>query len=351
MTELLKYKKLKILAHIVLWIISVIFLSFLFHFYGESYSVSLFIKSFVINFVFAIIVYINLYFLLPLFLKTKKYIYYIFWLVFFLTALSIILQFLFIFPLKGVFSGNNYQVDFNPNLHSAYFFSALFYVIVTTFFKLIKDWISFQDVNLRLAKIEQQKLEAELATLKSQLNPHFLFNSLNNIYSLSLTKSEKVPVLILKLADLMRHIIYDSKENYIGIEKELEFVNNFIELQRIRTSEKTTIKFEIIGQIPSAKIAPLLFEPFIDNAFKHGLPGNEANDYIEITFKFIPEKKLFFHIKNNFNDSFSKKQNKTGIGLENVKQRLKLLYQPEEFKLEIHKSMNIFSVELELLLK
>ena len=147
------------------------------------------------------------------------------------------------------------------------------YVGITSFLKLIKDWLSLQDINLKLVKIEQQKLEAELKTLKGQLNPHFLFNSLNNIYSLALIKSDKVPELILKLSDLMRHIIYESKENYISLEKEIEFVNNFIELQKIRTSDKTKIKYEIKGKIPSAKIAPLLFEPFIDNAFKHGLPG------------------------------------------------------------------------------
>jgi LytS/YehU family sensor histidine kinase len=156
------------------------------------------------------------------------------------------------------------------------------YVGITSFLKLIKDWLSLQDINLKLVKIEQQKLEAELKTLKSQLNPHFLFNSLNNIYSLSLIKSDKVPELILKLSDLMRHIIYESKENYIPIEKELEFVNNFIELQRIRTSDKTKINYRINGIIPSAKIAPLLFEPFIDNAFKHGLPGTVNSDFINI---------------------------------------------------------------------
>ena len=172
--------------------------------------------------------------------------------------------------------------SFDPNLHSAYFFATLVYIGITSFLRFIKDWLSLQDLNLKLAKIEQQKLEAELKTLKGQLNPHFLFNSLNNIYSLALIKSEKVPELILKLSDLMRHIIYESKEKYISLEKEIEFVNNFISLQKIRTSENTKIDYRIDGKIPSAKIAPLLFEPFIDNAFKHGLPGSEGFDYISI---------------------------------------------------------------------
>ena len=183
------------------------------------------------------------------------------------------------------------------------------------------------------------------------MNPHFLFNSLNNIYSLSLIKSDKVPDLILKLSDLMRHIIYESKENFIPLEKELEFVNNFIELQRIRTSEKTKINYEIIGKIPSAKLAPLLFEPFIDNAFKHGLPGTENSDFIDIIFNFETSDKLVFKLENYYEELFIYKKPNSGIGLKNVKQRLKLLYQPNEYKLDIFKKDHIHHVILELKLK
>ena len=226
------------------------------------------------------------------------------------------IQFIFIYPLKDVLKLN--RVDsFNTNLHSAYFFSTLFYVGITTFLKFIKDWISLQDVNLKLVKIEQQKLEAELKTLKGQLNPHFLFNSLNNIYSLALIKSDKVPELILKLSDLMRHIIYESKENFISIDKELEFVSNFIDLQKIRTSDKIEIVYEITGKVPSAKIAPLLFEPFIDNAFKHGLPGTDENDFIRITFNFEKTDYLIFNLDNNFEEVYNKSKVNSGIGLAN----------------------------------
>lgn len=208
-----------------------------------------------------------------------------------------------------------------------------------------------QDLNYKLAKIEKQKLEAELSTLKGQLNPHFLFNSLNNIYSLSLIKSDKVPDLILKLSDLMRHIIYESKENFISLEKEIEFVDNFVSLQRIRTNEKTVIDYQKIGNIPSARIAPLLFEPFIDNAFKHGLPGNESNDYIRIRFNFEQAEKLIFQIENNYSDAENWNKKHSGIGIQNVKQRLALLYNKEEYSLHISKDKHIYSVTLELKLK
>ena len=329
MTKSLLYHRFKIAGHIFFWLVSILLLALLFYFYDEKFSLNLVEKSIITNIAFAAAVYLNLYVLIPKFLKQKNYIFYIFWLIILLSAASLTLQLLFIYPLKNLLGISEEYAVFNTNLHSAYFFSTLLYVGITSFLKLIKDWLSMQDINLRLVKIEQQKLEAELKTLKGQLNPHFLFNSLNNIYSLSLIKSDKVPELILKLSDLMRHIIYESKENYISLEKELEFVNNFIELQRIRTSDKTKIKYDIIGNIPSAKIAPLLFEPFIDNAFKHGLPGTHNSDFINISFNFENRELLVFKLENNYEDHFTQKKSNSGIGLKNVKQRLKLLYQPD----------------------
>uniref|UniRef100_UPI0032170DCF sensor histidine kinase n=1 Tax=uncultured Draconibacterium sp. TaxID=1573823 RepID=UPI0032170DCF len=208
-----------------------------------------------------------------------------------------------------------------------------------------------QDLNYKLAKIEKEKLEAELSTLKGQLNPHFLFNSLNNIYSLALVQSEKVPELILKLSDLMRHIIYESRENYISLEKEIEFVDNFIALQKIRTSEKTRINYTRTDDIPSAKIAPLLFEPFIDNAFKHGLPGTEKSDFIDISFSFQENDFLVFKLQNNFEESELWNKKNSGIGIENVQQRLEHLYSNEEYSLTITKKNPVFTVLLKLKLK
>lgn len=350
MTKSKIYKRFKIIGHISFWLASITLLTLLFYFYDEEFSFNLVEKSLITNLFFAVAVYINLLILIPRFLKQKNYIFYIFWLIVLLTGTSLAIQFLFIYLLKNLLDFDSFNT-FNANLHSAYFFSTLFYVVITSFLKLIKDWLSMQDINLKLVKIEQQKLEAELKTLKGQLNPHFLFNSLNNIYSLALVKSEKVPELILKLSDLMRHIIYESKENYISLEKELEFVSNFIELQRIRTSDKTKIKYEIIGKIPSAKIAPLLFEPFIDNAFKHGLPGMDNLDFIHIQFNFEKNDFLVFTLENNYEEYFQQKKANSGIGLNNVRKRLKLLYSPNDFNLKIIREKNIHRVTLELRLK
>ena len=351
MQQRILYNRFKIAGHLFFWLGSITLLTLIFYFYEERLHLNLVGKAFITNLGFATGVYFNLYFLVPKFLKQKHYIFYIFWLIVLLTLTSLIIQFLFIYPLHNLFGATDQFISFDSTLHSAFFFATLVYVITTSFLKFIKEWLSMQDLNLKLAKSERQKLEAELKTLKGQLNPHFLFNSLNNIYSLALIKSDKVPELILKLSDLMRHIIYESKENYILLEKEIEFVNNFIALQKIRTSDQTKIKYSISGDIPSGKIAPLLFEPFIDNAFKYGLPGTENFDFITINFNFNESGYLHFQLENNFENTEHWNKNNSGIGIENVKQRLKFLYASTEYNLTIKNENQIFSIFLELKLK
>jgi len=350
MPEKLLNKRNNIIGHIVLWILSIAFFCFIFYLNSKTFNLELVVKAILVNTGFAISVYINLYLLIPRFLKQKSYIFYVFWLIVLLSGSSLFVQFVLFYPLRNVLHVSDQLAGFDANIHSAFFFVTLVYVGVSSFLKFVKDWIALQDLNYKLAKIEKQKLQAELNTLKGQLNPHFLFNSLNNIYSLALIKSDKVPELILKLSDLMRHIIYESKENFISLEKEIEFVDNFIALQQIRVSENTRITYKKEGTIPDARIVPLLFEPFIDNAFKHGLPGNENNDFISINFRFENDL-LFFTIKNNFSDPEQCNRKNSGIGVQNVKQRLSLLYNKNEYDLIIDKEDHIYSVSLKLKLK
>ncbi len=344
-------KKYKIIGHILFWLAGTAFLCFVFYFYSRQFNLSIIAKAVITNIGFALAVYINLYVLIPKFLKQKSYIFYIFWLIILLSASSAFIQFIIVYPLHRILDVSDRFATFNSNTHSAFFFATLFYVGISSFLKFVNDWISLQDLNYKLARAEKEKLEAELKTLKGQLNPHFLFNSLNNIYSLALSNSDKVPDLILKLSDLMRHIIYESRENYISLEKEIEFVDNFVALQKIRTSSQTRINYNKAGDIPSGKIAPLLFEPFIDNAFKHGLPGTENDDRIDILFTFKGSEWVIFSIQNNYEESENWNKRNSGIGIENVKQRLQHLYRPDEYKLSISKDNLTFSVLLELKIK
>lgn len=347
-TQLLN-KRNKFIGHLLFWMASIIFLCFIFFIYSREFDLKTIAKSVVINAGFAIGVYLNLNFLIPRFLIKKQYIYYIFWLVVLISVSSLFIQLLIVFPLRQFLEVSEQLQSLSTETHSAFFFATLFYIGITTFLKLFKDWLSLQDINYKLAKTEKEKLEAELKSLKGQLNPHFLFNSLNNIYSLSLINSDKVPDLILRLSDLMRHIIYESKDNFISLRKEIEFVDNFIALQRIRVTENTRINYEKPQITNSLYIAPLLFEPFIDNAFKHGLPGTE-NDYINMSFR-INDDWLDFDLENNFAEPENFDKKNSGIGISNVKQRLKHLYNKNDYQLVVKQEESTYSVHLRLKLR
>lgn len=349
MPILKNYSRFKISLQILFWVCSVVFAMTAFYVasnYKLNIDFTLFLKALIPNAGFALAVYLNLLLLIPKFLKNKKYIFYTFWLIVLLTCSSLIIQFSLVFILKE----KNFADQFS-SMFSSHFFTAAFYVGVTSLFKFVKDWIQLQSVELKLSQIEKEKLEAELITLKSQLNPHFLFNCLNNIYSLSLNNSPKTPETILKLSEMMRYVLYESRENFIPVKKEIDFLINFIELQKIRLSNKIDIRYTITGTVPDLKVIPLIFEPFIDNAFKHGIKNPATSPFIRIAVEFTGNF-LRFSIENNFGQSQSTGDTKhSGIGLNNIQKRLEYLYQPNEFKLEIIQNGLVFEVKLKVLLK
>jgi sensor histidine kinase YesM len=225
------------------------------------------------------------------------------------------------------------------------FILILFFVIITTFLKLLRDWIKLQDNALKIKEMERQHLEAELRSLKAQINPHFLFNTLNNLYSLSLDNSPKTPDMILKLSDLMRYIIYDCRENKVPIKKELDFIENYLSLERLRLGDSVHVSFEVVGE-PNLFVAPLLFINFIENAFKHG--KKEKGTTIRVCFDFSKEQKLDFQVTNStYDDVDSHQKEYSGIGIENVIKRLNLLY-PQKHTLIIESKDQTYSVKLNL---
>jgi two-component system, LytTR family, sensor kinase len=344
-----RYAKFKISSHILFWLCSIIFAISAFYVASDhqlSLNSDLILQALTPNIGFAFAVYLNLYLLIPKFLKTKNYIFYTFWLLITLAFSAILIQCIFIFILqtKG-FTGQFIRM-FSPH-----FFTAAFYVGVTSLFKFVKDWLQLQEMTLKITQIEREKLEAELNTLKSQLNPHFLFNSLNNIYSLALTNSPRTPEIILKLSDLMRHVLYESRENFIPVKDELNFLTNFIELQKIRLNNQIDIQYSVEGDVPEMRVIPLIFEPFIDNAFKHGLRNPATSPYIHVSIHF-QSKIMRFRIENNFcNTPASKTPKSSGIGLKNIERRLEFLYAPGEYKYEINRTDNTFAIILEVELR
>ncbi len=183
----------------------------------------------------------------------------------------------------------------------------------------------------------------ELLHLKSQVNPHFFFNTLNNLYGLVGTDKEKAQKLILKLSDMMRYSIYEGEKEYVALEEEIQFLQNYIELHQMRYRKEITIKFE--ENINSdQKITPLLFIILLENAFKHGVENLRENAFIEIKIT-SEDNKVQFSIVNNFDPD--EIPEKAGIGLKNLKRRLELMY-PNRHQLIFSKKENIYETYLTL---
>lgn len=209
--------------------------------------------------------------------------------------------------------------------------------------KLVTEWYKNEKVK---ALIETQKINTELSFLKTQLNPHFLFNSLNSIYSLANKKSDVTTDAIVTLSELMRYMLYETDKEYVLLKKEIEYIKNYISLQNLRLKDSSGVRFNVHGNLEHY-IEPLLLISFIENAFKYGTDyTGKTNINIQIS---IEENNLILNIKNYISVK-EKQKNNSGIGLQNVKSRLNLLY-PSAHVLTINQSENEYSVELVLNLK
>jgi two-component system, LytTR family, sensor histidine kinase LytS len=216
-------------------------------------------------------------------------------------------------------------------------FSVVAFTVIASFTKLGLD---------RLILDKTQK-ENELRHLKAQLNPHFLFNTLNNLYGLSVAESKQLPGLMLKLSDLLRYSLYDTNAHYVALQKEIDYLENYIELERIRLSNNAAISFDIQGDTVGCHIAPLLMIVFVENAFKHfsAIKADQAFIRIQLT---IDKGVLSLDVSNSIDPGFTPARTAKrggGLGLENVRQRLNLLY-PGQYHLTINKDRDIFATRL-----
>lgn len=222
--------------------------------------------------------------------------------------------------------------------------SGMNYVIILFLFSTFVS-ISVQQ-RLQFFRIEKEKMAAELSFLKAQINPHFLFNTLNSIYSLSLVKSDETPAAIIQLSDLMRYILRDAKSDYVGLEKELAYIDNYIALQRKRLGHTVTIDYNRPAYAGKHRIAPLLLMSFIENAFKHGVnPDEDSKIVAEIVVGGDVLRLYTFNnkVKTLPEDEWS------GIGLQNAKERLQHLY-PARHELRFEEDEKTFTVNLTMTL-
>lgn len=202
-------------------------------------------------------------------------------------------------------------------------------------------------VNQRLGSMESEKLKTEVSYLKAQINPHFLFNTLNSLYALTLEKSDAAPNAILKLSGMMRYVVTESSRERVALQNELDYIRNYISLQELRMDEATDFRLEITGDTAGKIISPLILIPFIENAFKYGLnPEKKSVIYIGIT---TSANELTLIVKNNKVNTSLPPEEVSGRGLENTQMRLDYLY-PDKHSLTITEDKDTFEVKLILLL-
>ncbi|MFT3947391.1 MAG: histidine kinase [Agriterribacter sp.] len=191
---------------------------------------------------------------------------------------------------------------------------------------------------------ELEKVNAELSYLKLQINPHFLFNTLNNIYSLASIQSEQTPAAVMKLSEIMRYVTQDAQADFVPLKQEIHYVNNYIELQKMRSNDKLELYFEARGEFTKNNIAPLLLISFVENAFKYGISNHEKSK-ISILIK-AENNRLYMHVQNIV---FERAENgsTSSIGMSNTRRRLELLY-PGKYTLDFGRKDNFYIVDLKI---
>ena len=308
--------------------------------WGLIYTAIVFISQ-------APMVYLHLYVLVPKLLNKRKYFVY-----FFITGLLIFCYSHWNFAMMQALPKKEmpdtmlrYLERLKPNFD---LLEGMIVVILT--YSLKYTLIAFITQN-ELLRLQKEKISLELNALKAQIHPHFLFNTLNNLYSLTLKNSDKASEVVLKLSDIMRYVLYQSNEEKVPLIKEIDFIRNYMELQRIRYTTNYEISFFVNGVSDDLVVAPLLFIDFIENAFKHGLEKRFNDGYVKVTID-IDENKIEFCAKNSKGqgEGTAPGRESQGIGLSNVKRRLALIY-PSMYSLEINDNEETYEINLKLQLK
>ncbi len=311
--------------------------------YGQPFFYTL-SNNLVRLFFLGLAVYYNVYRLIPKYLADKRFLKYVGLLlltVFVVTPLEV-----FVIYIK---SGNypEIQVQVLENLNFQ-FIPNIFVLSTSTVVKITIDWYT----NIReKQELVTETMQSELRFLKSQINPHFLFNTLNSLYALTLKKSDLAPDIVLKLSEMMRYMLYECNEKWVPLSKEVNYIANYLELERIRQGNRVDIKYEVKGQLGNQKIAPLMFIPFIENCFKHGLGSQISKGFVNIYLD-VRGNEIDLQIENSKTEAIPKQLHPRsgGIGLVNVRRRLELLY-PNRYMLQVVDSPTTYTVKLKMQLE
>ncbi len=292
---------------------------------------------------FAVLVYFNLYYLIPRYLARHA-----FWYLGLVLVACAIVTPIRVLVLYLKFSA---YPDWQRTLVSAQlnlYAGSVVVTLLSTVLRVITDWWRYQQEKQIL---QTQTIQSELRFLKSQINPHFLFNTLNNLYALTLKKSDKAPEIVLKLSEIMHYMLYECNERQVPLEREVQYIQNYLSLERLREGKGAEIQFMVEGNISEQQIAPLIFVPFLENSFKHGLNHHVRGGYVRLHLR-VEGKRLTFVIENSKPDTPPPASQSIGggIGLVNVRQRLDLLY-PGKYTLDIEDTPLRYTVRLYLTLE
>jgi len=282
---------------------------------------------------------LNNFWLLPELIQKGRYGYYFIIIAILILLFSINEEFV----IEQLFAADSSRSSWS--MRGFYFASvrASFILLIFSCYKLLWD---YQMKLTKIKNLEKERIESELKFLKAQVNPHVLFNNLNNIYSLALEHSKQVPAMILKLSEMMRYMLYDCNDKYVPLEKEIVYLKDFIELQRLRLEESAMVSFNVEGKIEGKWISPLLLITFVENSFKHSM--DSTPEHVEIIIRIeVEEETLHFHTANTYSQDEIDRYKKSGIGLQNVKKRLELIY-GDNYNLKIYPEDSYYHVTLDL---
>ena len=288
---------------------------------------------------FAVLVYFNLFYLVPNYLARNVLLY-----LGLVLAASFLVTPIKILVLYIKFSDLPAAQDKLVKSQVFLFIESFLVTLLSTVLRVFTDWWRYQREKQNL---QTQTIQSELRFLKSQINPHFLFNTLNNLYALTLKKSDKAPEIVLKLSEIMRYMLYECKADRVPLEKEIEYLRHFIDLHLLKDSRGLNVTVDLDESRPQLSIAPMLLIPFVENAFKHSKVEDRVNGWIKIEMK-TADGQIVFQVQNSVPDANFTKDQAGGIGLVNVRRQLELLY-PGRYELAIDSGEPaVFSIRLKL---
>ncbi|NAS13319.1 sensor histidine kinase [Poritiphilus flavus] len=296
------------------------------------------------------ITYFTIYYLFPKYVRNKRYLTFFFWILGLIIVGGILFRALDYYVIGNLISSEALlkKIDSQNFWSFTIAYKALDLLFVVSLVLIIK-FIQLQTLQESKNKeLTKQKLEAELNYLKHQLQPHFLFNTLNNLYGMIITKDENAGEIVLKLSDILSYMLYNSNDKEISLEKELESLANYIELEKLRYGKELTVSYEVTGSPQDHKIAPLILISFVENAFKHGPSDVLVDSWIRIAVH-IEDEQMRFEVENSMETLAVDKDEKqgrvvSGIGLSNIEKRLELIY-GDSYELHISEG-DTYKVEL-----